>query len=116
MTSMIPILLPENVSLIPQQVVVDETLSVSLRSALPTAAFPSCGHSSQRVHSRYQRKPSDLPVSGRPVRLTIEVRRFFCDYADCPRTTFAEQMPSLLRPHAQRTQRLQSQLQELGLA
>ena len=31
MTSMIPILLPENVSLIPQQVVVDETLSVSLR-------------------------------------------------------------------------------------
>jgi len=116
MTSMIPILLPENVSLIPQQVVVDETLSVSLRSALPTAACPSCGHSSQRVHSRYQRKPSDLPVSGRPVCLTIEVRRFFCDYADCPRTTFAEQMPSLLRPHAQRTQRLQSQLQELGLA
>ena len=68
------------------------------------------------MHSRYQRKPSDLPVSGRPVRLTIEVRRFFCDYADCPRTTFAEQMPSLLRPHAQRTQRLQSQLQELGFA
>lgn len=113
---MIPILLPENVSLIPQQVMVDETLSVSLRSALPTAVCPSCGHSSQRVHSRYQRRPSDLPVSGRPVCLIIEVRRFFCDQVGCPRTTFAEQMPSLVRPHAQRTQRLQSQLQELGLA
>lgn len=110
------ILLPENVSLTTQQVVVDETLSVSLRSALPTAVCPSCGHTSQRVHSRYQRRPSDLPVSGRPVRLTIEVRRFFCDHVGCPRKTFAEQMPSLVRPHAQRTQRLQLALQELGLA
>jgi transposase len=115
-TSMMTILLPENVSLTTQQVVVDETLSVSLRSALPTAVCPSCGHTSQRVHSRYQRRPSDLPVSGRPVRLTIEVRRFFCDHVGCPRKTFAEQMPSLVRPHAQRTQRLQLALQELGLA
>lgn len=113
---MITILLPENVPLIPQQVMVDETLNVGLRSVQSTAVCPSCGHTSQRIHSRYQRRPSDLPVSGRPVRLTIEVRRFFCDYADCPRTTFAEQIRSLVRPHAQRTQRLQSQLQALGLA
>ena len=49
------------------------------------------------------------------MRLTIEVRRFFCDQAGCPRITFAEQMPALMRPHAQRTQRLQLALQELGL-
>lgn len=109
------ILLPENVPLSTQQVVIGEMLSVTLRSEGPTAACPSCGQASQRVHSRYQRRPSDLPVSGRPVRLTIEVRRFFCDQAGCPRKTFAEQMPALVRPYAQRTQRLQLALQELGL-
>ena len=60
---------------------------------------PTCGHETKRVDSRYQRKPSDLPVSGRPVRLGIEARRFFCDHACCPCKTFAERMPSLIRPH-----------------
>ena len=77
---------------------------------------PTCGHETKRVHSRSQRKPSDLPVSGRPVRLVIEVRRFFCDHVCCPCKTFAERTPSLLRPHAQRTVRLQEALQQLGLA
>jgi zinc-finger of transposase IS204/IS1001/IS1096/IS1165 len=110
------ILLPENVPLRTQQVVIGETLSVTLRSEEPTSVCPSCGQAGQRVHSRDLRRTSDLPVSGRPVRLTIEVRRFFCDQEGCPRITFAEHMPALVRPHAQRTQRLQLALQELGLA
>jgi transposase len=110
------ILLPENVSLSIEQVAVDDGVAVTLRSEVPTSVCPTCGHVTKRVHSRYQRKPSDLPVSGRPVRLVIEVRRFFCDHACCPCKTFAERMPSLIRPHAQRTVRLQEALQQLGLA
>lgn len=110
------ILFPEHVHLRFVQVRIDETMTVTLRSEVPTAVCPTCGQESQRIHSRYQRKPRDLPLSGRPVRLIIEVRRFFCDNADCLHTTFAEPLPTLLRPHAQCTPRLQSALQRLGLA
>ena len=110
------ILLPENVHLRLEQVLIDETVTVTLRSEVLTAVCPTCGQESSRIHSRYQRKPRDLPASGRAVRLLIEVRRFFCDNADCCHTTFAEPLPSFLRPHAQCTVRLQATLQQLGLA
>lgn len=110
------ILLPETVNLSIEQVIVNDVVTVTLRSKEFTAACPSCDQRAKRVHSRYRRKPSDLPVSGRPVRLVLEIRRFFCDNACCQRKTFAEQTPSLVRPHAQRTVRLQVTLQQLGLA
>ena len=108
------ILLPENVHVRIEQVCVDETVTVMLRSEVLTAVCPRCGQESQRIHSRSQRKPRDLPASGRPVRLIMEGRRFFCDNAGCLRQTFAEPLPFLLRPHAQSTLRLQSPLQQLG--
>jgi transposase len=110
------ILLSNTVNLCIEQTIIEDTVTVALRSEVLTAVCPWCGQGASHVHSRYQRKPRDLPVSGRPVRLIIEVRRFFCDNACCPHTTFAEQLPSLLRPHAQCTLRLQSALQQLGLA
>ncbi|HEX6479503.1 MAG TPA: ISL3 family transposase [Ktedonobacteraceae bacterium] len=110
------ILLPENVNLSIEQVLVNNILTVTLRSGGCTALCPSCGQVAKRVHSRYRRKPSDLPISGRPVRLVLELHRFFCDNTSCPRKTFAEQLPTLVRAHAQRTVRLQVTLQQLGLA
>jgi transposase len=44
------------------------------------------------------------------------VRRFICTTATCPRRTFAEQVPRLTQPHAQRTNRLNDLLQILGVA
>ncbi|TMD26230.1 MAG: ISL3 family transposase, partial [Chloroflexi bacterium] len=58
----------------------------------------------------------DLPMSGRLVHLMIEVRRFFCKKSTCAQKIFAEQLPALCRPHAQRTKRLQEALCRLGLA
>jgi transposase len=55
-------------------------------------------------------------MSGRLVRLIIEVRRFFCKKSTCARKIFAEQLPALCHPHAQRTKRLQEALCRLGLA
>jgi transposase len=109
-------LLPNTLNLRIDQVIIDDTVTMALRSELLTAVCPSCGQGASRVHSRYKRKPRDLPVSGRPVCLIIEVRRFFCDNTCCPRKTFAEQLPALLRSHAQSTVRLQLALQQLGLA
>lgn len=102
------ILLPETVDLSIDQVIANDAMIVTSRSREFTAACPSCGQAAKRVHSRYRRKLSDLAVSGRPVRLVLETRGFFCDNAWCPRKTFAEQTPNLVRPHAQRMVRLRS--------
>ncbi len=70
------------------------------------ARCPDCGTVSLSVHSRYQRRPADLPASGRSVRLRLTIRRFYCRHPSCPRRTFAERLPRLLGRHAQRTHRL----------
>ena len=41
---------------------------------------PRCGGLSRRRHSRYQRRPLDLPWRGRIVRLLVHTRRWFCDW------------------------------------
>jgi len=67
------------------------------------------------VQSRYKRTLHDLPISGRPVRLIVLLRRFFCKKSTCARKIFAEQLPELCLPYAQRTKRLQEALCQLGL-
>lgn len=94
---------------------VADEITVTLRTTSPSAACPSCGSVSKRVQSRYKRTLRDLPLSGRPVRLIVEVRRFFCKRSICAQMIFAEQLTSLYRPHAQRTKRLQEALCQLGL-
>jgi transposase len=83
-------------------------------SALATC--PSCGQQSRRVHSRYPRTLADLPCSGLAVQLRLQVRRFFCEAASCPRKTFAERIPEVAAPYARQTARLRALLQALGFA
>jgi len=47
--------------------------------------------------------------------LLLHVRRWRCHNAACPRQTFSEPLPGLLAPSAQRTLRLTTTLQALGL-
>lgn len=70
------------------------------------ARCPSCQTPSNAAHSSYVRHPADLPSAGRAVKLAVQVRRFFCLNAQCPRRTFAERLPRLLSPRARRTRRL----------
>ena len=49
---------------------------------------PQCGIKSSRVHSRYQRRPRDLPWSSWPVQLVVHTRKFFCDNRRCLRRIF----------------------------
>ncbi|MFE2423446.1 ISL3 family transposase [Streptomyces hokutonensis] len=56
---------------------------------------PSCGRLGRRVHSRYRRRLAERPVAGRPLVISLQVRRFFCEWAGCRRRTFVEQVPDL---------------------
>jgi transposase len=87
-------------------------LLVSAQARRDHARCPDCKTVSTSVHSRYRRRPADLPVSGRAVCLNLTIRRFYCHHPSCLRRTFAERLPHLLGRHAQRTRRLaQAQVQ-----
>jgi len=77
---------------------------------------PVCQHRSSRIHSRYQRTLQDLPSSGLPVQLKLQVRRFFCDNVSCSRKTFAETVPEVAAHYARKTVRLTDLLTQLGFA
>ncbi len=110
-------------SLIPPGLAVDsvdgseDALVVTARSNARTAACPLCGTASRRVQSHYVRQPSDLPCSGRRVRLRLLVRRFRCAVPGCPRQVFAERFGrTVLAGRARRTGRLEKVVHHLGLA
>ena len=109
------IIIPDLPDVQVEEVEVAFEITLTLRTTSPTASCPACGSASSRIQSRYTRTLRDLPSSGRPIRLIMHVRRFFCKKSTCAQKIFAERLPALCRPHAQRTQRLQEALCRLGL-
>jgi transposase len=110
-------------ALVPRGFVVDEVTSdgtsalITVRSVETTSICPGCGTRSGRVHSRYQRRLADLPMAGRPVRLMVRARRFYCRAVLCGRRVFAERFGNdVLAPWARRTARLDHIVHHLGLA
>jgi transposase len=93
-----------------------DRVTVSARVRAAEAACPLCGACSHRVHSRYRRCLRDLPWQGRQVRLELQVRRFRCADAGCPRRVFAERLPDVAAPRRQRTLRLAELQRCVGLA
>ena len=95
---------------------VDGAVLIAARPRARGARCGGCGGVSTRVHSRYCRRLADLPVAGRPVVLSLTVRRFFCDRDECRTGTFVEQVAGLTDHHAQRSAGLQAALATIGLA
>ncbi|BBB96638.1 hypothetical protein M2192_007728 [Bradyrhizobium elkanii USDA 61] len=73
------------------------------------------GTVSRRVHSRYRRRVTDLPLSGRVVELLVIVRHFRCDAVLCGRQIFTERFADGIAPSARRAARLDSIVHHLGL-
>jgi transposase len=92
------------------------SVTLTARATSVTACCPRCGTESEHVHSYYTRRPRDLPIIGSTLRLLLHVRRWRCLNPDCIAKTFSEPLPGLLAPTAQRTLRLTTTLQDLGLA
>src|SRR3981189_1319335 len=90
---------------------------IAVRASGSVGLCPSCGTVSRRVHSRYRRRVTDLPLSGRIVQLLVIARRFRCDAVLCGRQIFTERFAEgVLGPSARRTARLDSIVHHLGLA
>jgi transposase len=81
-----------------------------------TTACPRCGVVAARVHSRYARTITDLPVHGRRTTLVVTARRFFCDHPHCPRSVSCGRLPQLAAPHARTTGPLAESHRAIGFA
>lgn len=110
-------------TLVPEGLVVesiahgDDLVVVTARAEPRYAACPLCGASSRRVHSRYVRRVSDLPSSGRRVRIHLMARRFVCEVKNCRRRIFAERFgDGVLPARSRRTARLECIVHQLGIA
>lgn len=55
-----------------------------------------------------------LPSGGRPIRLIVPVRRFFCQQHTGAQKSFGERLPTLCRPHVPRTTSGQKPFVSLG--
>jgi transposase len=94
-----------------------ERTTFTVRHSSGFGICPSCRAVSRRVHSRYRRCVTDLPLSGRNVRLLVVARRFRCDAVLCRRQIFTERFADgVLAPSARRTGRLDCIVHHLGLA
>jgi len=91
-----------------------EMIIISARATASDACCPDCHQRSAQVHSYYIRSPMALSSSGWPVRLQLHVRRFRCPNPACRRKTFAEPLPLLIGPHAQRTLAVRELLRVIG--
>jgi len=98
------------------QVALEVQTSLHIAARGPAVDAPIAGGPSQAVHSRYRRKPADLPSLGRQVHAGLQVRRFYCRNTKCARRTFAEGLPELVEPYARRTCRLAETQGRVGVA
>ncbi len=93
-----------------------EEVLVRVTSHRSTSLCPLCATPSSAIHSSYRRKPLDLPCSGRPIRLLLTVKKFFCRESSCQRKIFAERLPDLLEVSSRLTKRLRTAVQAIGFA
>jgi transposase len=94
----------------------DESVWLQLMVTAPTAACPRCAVSSSSVHSRYQRRLTDLPWGTRPVHIQLTVRKFVCQNPSCERRIFTERLPELVAAYSRNTHRLATTLRMIGMA
>lgn len=94
----------------------DGQLTLTATAVRKAARCPLCHRRSRRVHSHYQRRVADLPVSGTPVTLLLRVRRFFCRNPRCLRRVFAERLPALVAAGGRRSQPLSAALEQVAFA
>ncbi len=93
-----------------------EELLVCVTSQREHSCCPVCGTISSTIHSYYRRKPHDLPCVGRPLRLVLTVKKFFCRETTCARKIFAERLPDLIEVSSRLTKRLRAAVQDIGFA
>src|SRR5262245_63659204 len=87
-----------------------DEIIVVVETAQTKAICPGCQTASIKLHSRYERRLTDLPWAGIAVRLHLRTRKFFCRNKDCHRRIFCERLPAVVAPYGRRTLRLNEAL------
>jgi transposase len=93
-----------------------QVVTLTMCTTSQTARCPACGDRSARVHSRYTRTLADLPWQGVPVRVRLQVRRFFCHTLARGQRIFTERLPGVVAPYARRTERLTAWFTHIAFA
>jgi transposase len=94
----------------------DESVRLQLAATVLTAACPRCAMPSSSVHSRYQRRLTDLPWETRAVRIQLTVRKFLCRNLACGRCIFTERLPDLVAAYGRKTHQLAAALWAISMA
>jgi transposase len=93
-----------------------DRITLHLEPLRESVSCPDCSARSTRIHSRYTRRPWDLPSSCWPVQLVVHARKFFCDNTQCWRRIFTKPFPGVLARYIRQTQRLCRALLELAFS
>lgn len=93
-----------------------EAVLVRVTSMRTSSLCPVCATPSSSIHSHYRRHPMDLPCVGRPIRVLLTVKKFFCRVPSCPRKLFTERIPEFIEPSSRLTTRLRTAVQDIGFA
>jgi transposase len=107
--------LPEEVEVVSGDVT-DKVITITAVSIQTAPCCPLCGTSASRIHSHYSPQLADMPCAGQRVRLTLHVRKFFCDETTCARSIFRERLASFIQPWARVTTRFLQAVEKIGLA
>jgi transposase len=103
--------------LIDEVEIAPDRLVIRARCRAAVGNCPDCGRPSEQVHSRYERRLSDLPSHGRAVQMHVAVRRFRCAEPGCGRRIFAEPLCEAVAGRlARRTSRFEAVVHHLGIA
>lgn len=93
-----------------------EEVCIYVQSRKRFGICPNCCSTSKKVHSYYTRRLNDLPVFGKPSRIYLRSRKFYCYTDECSLKVFAERFDSHFEPYKRRTFRLEAKVMQLGLS
>jgi transposase len=92
----------------------DDVVRVKAHSISIESCCSYCDKTSDKRHSVYERKPQDLSLSGKHVRLHLTVQRYFCHNERCAHRTFAERIPEIVPFKGRRTASLTKVLRQVA--
>lgn len=94
--------------------IIDDVITLYVKSSCVEATCPYCKSSSNKVHSHYARSFQDLPIQGKKTIIILNNRKMFCNNAGCEHTTFAETF-DFLQYKAKKTDRLKDEIIRVSL-
>lgn len=92
----------------------EKTIYITCETSIKQSICPYCGKVSNKIHSKYIRTLSDLPIQNNEVKLLLVTRKFFCLNPHCNHKTYGERF-SFVENKSVKTNRLIEYINHIGL-